>query len=243
MGQMGYGYGSECHLLRFMGRHRQELDAEILRQAGLSGRIDWRDFRFKEHNAWSDQELEGLAFIPKGHPARVEWEIQWPQVGTLPNWDAIGTLIREDGTTEVLLIEAKAHLAEMTTAKGCGAKEGSRSRNMIDDFFRECQARLKITPNGNWMGPYYQYANRIAILELLNRHNLPSRLICIYFVGDRGFAGRNCPTDQSGWSGAVLQQDHSILDDCSDAVFKSRIHKVYLHVLGVPPSKWVHANE
>ena len=25
MGEMGYGYGSECHLLRFLGRHRRLL--------------------------------------------------------------------------------------------------------------------------------------------------------------------------------------------------------------------------
>lgn len=45
MGEMGNGYGSECHLLRFMGRHRHLLDERILAVLGGDS-INWLDFGF-----------------------------------------------------------------------------------------------------------------------------------------------------------------------------------------------------
>ena len=47
MGEMGLGYGSETHLLRFMGRHRDKLDELILEETG-SQSIHWLDFKFAE---------------------------------------------------------------------------------------------------------------------------------------------------------------------------------------------------
>jgi hypothetical protein len=48
MGKMGYGYGSECHLLRWMGRHRKAFDVAVLSAIKREGsKIDWLDFNFK----------------------------------------------------------------------------------------------------------------------------------------------------------------------------------------------------
>ena len=48
MSKMGYGYGSECHLLRWMGRHRKAFDNAVLSSIQRVGyRIEWFDFEFK----------------------------------------------------------------------------------------------------------------------------------------------------------------------------------------------------
>ncbi len=87
------------------------------------------------------------------------------------------------------------------------------------------------------MGGYYQFANRAAILEFLNRRNVPSRLIMIYFIGDRGFAGRECPAKREDWRQALLAQDREILGNCGEGEFLGRIHKVFMHVLGQPQAQ------
>ena len=37
MGRMGYGYGSELHLLRWMGRHRNKFNDEVSKAIGVKG--------------------------------------------------------------------------------------------------------------------------------------------------------------------------------------------------------------
>lgn len=45
MGKMGNGYGSEFHLLRYLGYHRQELNRAIEKETG--GLVtEWLDFAF-----------------------------------------------------------------------------------------------------------------------------------------------------------------------------------------------------
>ena len=49
MGTIGYGYGSEWHLLRYLGYHRHYLSQEILNMIG--GEIlQWLDFKFSPAN-------------------------------------------------------------------------------------------------------------------------------------------------------------------------------------------------
>jgi hypothetical protein len=58
MAKIGYGYGSECHLLRWMGRHRKAFDKTMLNTVGTSSNekeIEWLDFGFsKEVRKWFD---------------------------------------------------------------------------------------------------------------------------------------------------------------------------------------------
>ena len=65
MAQIGYGYGSEFQLLRFMGRHRDLLDNEIKKQINQTGEIHWLDFGFTDLDATliGDEEQKGLAFL------------------------------------------------------------------------------------------------------------------------------------------------------------------------------------
>lgn len=108
MAEIGDGYGSEWHLLRYLGRHRDDLDRRVSVETGATS-VRWRDFPFDSEKPRLDREWEGLEFLPLRHPARLAWAQYWPQSGTQQNWDAVGQA-KIDGADEWLLIEAKAHL-------------------------------------------------------------------------------------------------------------------------------------
>lgn len=115
MGKIGHGYGSEWHLLRYLGYHRQYLDTQVLALTGAQS-LDWFDFRFLMPNKSSkhDGEHIGVSFIedPQVHES---WRVFWPQFGNSQNWDAVGRLRYQDHD-EWLLVEAKAHLHELKSS-------------------------------------------------------------------------------------------------------------------------------
>ena len=179
MGDIRHGYGSECHLLRYLGRHRSLLVETIL--AATGGRaIDWLDFGFDRSTAWGDGELKGLDFLTDG-AVKKEWKACWPQRGNQPNWDAIGRLDRE-GPADWLLIEAKANVEELQNS--CGANEGDGKRRIMKTLTTAKNA-LGVAPDRDWLNGYYQLANRLAMLQFLVSNGVPARLALIYFVGDR----------------------------------------------------------
>ena len=64
MAKIGHGYGSESHLLRWMGRHRNLFDQYVSKSVGrLGSPIHWLDFNFAPNNPWPDSELKGLEFL------------------------------------------------------------------------------------------------------------------------------------------------------------------------------------
>ena len=89
MGTIGHGYGSEWHLLRFMGRHRGLLNQRILETVGANG-IDWLEFGFHVSKPWLDDEIRGLDFLQPEDPVRTAWNQWWPQGRGIHNWDAVG---------------------------------------------------------------------------------------------------------------------------------------------------------
>ena len=111
MAEIGNGYGSECHLLRFMGRHRHLLDQRILTIVGGDS-IDWLDFDFDPNKTWPDAEIKSLDFLPQGHSVRAAWKGFWPHGGGIQNWDAVGQ-VRFANAEEWLLVEAKANLEHL----------------------------------------------------------------------------------------------------------------------------------
>jgi hypothetical protein len=222
VGEMGHGYGSEWHLLRYMGRHRRELDRRILAETG-GEEIEWLDFRFDPSAPFGDRELRGVEFLPPEHRARIGWATFWPTRGNAQNWDAIGRL-RRDGATEWLLVEAKGNLEELRSS--CGAKAGEAGAVLIAQTFARTKRRLGVDPARDWLNGYYQYANRLAVLDFLNEENEPARLLFIYFTGDKN-GERNCPPEAAGWREALAEQDrHLGLGDGHP--LSQRVHKLFL---------------
>jgi len=175
----------------------------------------------------------------------------WPQTGNVPNWDAVGRLESNSGK-EYLLVEAKAHTEELRSS--CLAKEPKKEEGLdairvalkatkeggLEKIKDALRATIKV--NGftadvvDWLSPYYQYANRLAHLHFLLEHNIPARLVFIYFCGD-DWCGKtlsngkppNCPKDAKEWA-AHVEIMHSHLGINGQSKLAERVHSVFLHV-------------
>jgi hypothetical protein len=139
----------------------------------------------------------------------------WPNRG--PQWDALG----RTSTGQLLLVEAKAHIAEM--ASNCEA--GTVSLRKISDALDAAKLSFGAALSSNWLSGFYQYANRLAHLHFLRAHAVDAHLVGVYFLGDREMRG---PEEISGWAKAI--------DDCNDALGlpesrpPANVHHVFVRV-------------
>ncbi|QNN21778.1 hypothetical protein HED60_05660 [Planctomycetales bacterium ZRK34] len=95
MGVLRLGYGSEFHLLRYLGNHRGVLNRAIQTLMPDVKRIEWLDFPFAPKAEHGDREFKGVEFLPEDDPVRKAWSNFWPAghawgKGNPPNWDAVG---------------------------------------------------------------------------------------------------------------------------------------------------------
>lgn len=225
MAEKGARYGSEHHLLRYLGRHRNELDRRIRSVTGCDT-VSWLDFFFDRKRPWKDREWKGLDFLPQEEKARRAWTEAWPQRGNPPNWDAVGRIFVGD-STEWLLVEAKAHTGELKSS--CGAKEGP-ARSNIESTLEATKDRLDVAEGHDWMNGYYQFCNRLAVLNILQEAGVPARLLFIYFTGDDfGRPGTFCPQSEAEWQPALDAQTRHV-GLAEEHLLANRIHKLFLPV-------------
>jgi len=229
MGKIGYGYGSEWHLLRHLGYHRAYLSQKVMDCIGGQA-VEWLDFEFSPKNAplRDDREFVGLEFIPDA-AVQEKWKLFWPQKGDVQNWDAVGK-IYFGGSVEWLLVEAKSHIAEIESP--CGAK--NRSSKQAIRLALEKTSRAfgnRSQPIENWLAPYYQYANRLAVLYFLTKECDPpvnARLLFIYFYGEKR-RGWKCPQGESEWVQEIQKMtDRLGIDRCCE--LSQRVHYLFLPV-------------
>jgi len=229
MGKMGNGYGSEFHLLRYLGYHRQKLNRAVEMKTG--GRVsDWLDFEFGGDQKL-DREWKGVDFVDSAD-IKSAWVKFWPQTGNVPNWDAVG-LLESNSRVEYLLVEAKAHIEELQSS--CSASENG-GLDMIRKALEETIKANGFSANvEDWLSPYYQYANRLAHLNFFLQHDIPARLVFIYFLGD-DWGGQTlrgkppiCPADAHGWE-ASLREMHDRLRMSGQSTLEQRIHSLFLSV-------------
>lgn len=225
------GYGSEWHLLRYLGRHRAELSADV-RSVARATSIEWLDFDFSgvadaDHNH-GDLELTGVEFLPTDHPARAAWREYWPQRGSVQNWDAVGWLQYPD-RREWLLLEAKANVEELRSASG--AKHPG-SVGKIEQALEATKRAMGVDPARDWTQPYYQYANRLAFLHFLATQGVAARLCFLYFTGDAA-PGRTCPKNAKEWKPAIDEMKRH-LGLTGQSELESRVHHTFLPVTPGP---------
>ena len=175
MAQIGYGYGSEFQLLRFMGRHRKKLEEIIVKSIGEDGEFDWMDFEYSSPfvNIACDSEIKGLSFIkdnPNYQKVVEEYKNYIPQNKwySWQNWDAIFTL---NGV--IYLVEAKAYVDEMSDKK----VHGNAS---ILQYMKDMLPQLPVSEV--WLQSYYQLSNRLATTALLQKHGVKAKTLYIYFI-------------------------------------------------------------
>ncbi len=244
MGRLGYTYGSEWHLLRFLGYHRNELNRRI--EEIIPGNqvkvINWIDFHSWEMPVANllppviheprilDAERTGYDFLPAGLLQDIppEWRVFFPpgQQGEGPqNWDAVGQ-IEIGGETCWLIVEAKGNLTELRSR--CQA--GGQAFALIQQAFEQVRADWNERPILNWFDRYYQFCNRLAFLHFLRANSINAKLLLIYFLGDRHPRGRVvCPANQAGWADSItLMENHVGWND--DSPLAEHVHKLFLPV-------------
>jgi hypothetical protein len=200
MAALNAKYGSELHLLRMLGRHRDYFDRRVREVTGADA-IEWLDFpsgetrRDEEGRVLWDREWQHVQFLDDGDPARKAWDAAWPTHRVGPNWDAIGRL-RYGTAQEWLLVEAKANVQELKSE--CRAT-GRESVDLIRNTLDRTKAALGVAATADWLRPYYQFCNRLAVLHVLNSAETPARLLFVYFHGDTGDARRTCPAPAAAW--------------------------------------------
>jgi len=201
MGTIGHGYGSEWHLLRHLGYHRNYFSQEVLKVTG-GNTIEWLDFKFspKIVALKNDREFIGLEFI-KDMQVQEKWKSFWAQHGNSQNWDAVGK-IHFDNRYEWLLVEAKAHMSEIHS--DCGAENLTSKQKILLALEKTSQAfGNESKPIEAWLENYYQHANRLAALHFLMNECVPSvnaRLLFIYFYGENR-KNIKCPQNKEEWLG------------------------------------------
>jgi len=229
MGRIGFGYGSEWHLLRHLGYHREYLSLKTLNITGGNS-IEWLDSNFSPRNEplQDDKEFIGLEFI-QNEQVKEKWRLFWAQRGNSQNWDAVGK-IHFDNQDEWLLVEAKGYIGELNSS--CGAENLESKRSIFSALQKTSQAfGNKSKPIENWLENYYQYANRLAVLHFLMNECAPLvnvRLLFIYFYGENR-ENLECPQNKQEWLPAIQEMNDWLGVDKNCELAK-RIHYLFLPV-------------
>jgi hypothetical protein len=219
MGKRGDGYGSEYHLRRYLAEEPAKLNAAIAGAIGDGNDVcEWLPFGAGKAG---DRELRGMEFLDA--TGQAAWRDFWSRTGNPPNWDAVG---RRPPNHEWILVEAKARESELVSPP-CGAKEeGGRSR--IEQALCASRRHFGVADDRDWMGNYYQIANRLASLYFLTEIvKQPARVVFLYFTGDAFPDGSRCPATNAEWAPLIAKANQVLgLPDHVESV-----HHVFLPVL------------
>jgi hypothetical protein len=235
--RLAVGYGSAWHLLRCLGWQRARFTSRIAAEVGAT-QITWLDFigytgnqSYPSGMPIRDGEWKRIDFITDAHVQQAYNEF-WPTRGEQQNWDAVGKAVIA-GTEEWLLVEAKAHPAEIR-ANGTDAKETGGRPTIRSAFVKTLQAlghddAAAPAQAEQWLKGHYQHANRVATLHFLTKHGIQARLIFLYFCGDRHPDDKFCPANPEEWK-PTLQKIDENLGLKRTSTLEQRVHNVFVNV-------------
>jgi len=173
-----------------------------------------------------EREPQGLRFL-KDKRVETLWNKYWPQRGRAQTWDGVAKLHR-GGVTESVLIEAKANTVEFVTPPCSASKVGGRGQ--IEMTLGRLKAYLGVHRFFPWLGTYYQYANRLAVLYfLVSQAGVPTHLLHVYFMGDRFPEGSECPANEDHWR-RLIEARRLTLGLPERHVLSDRSHQAFVDV-------------
>jgi hypothetical protein len=124
---------------------------------------DWLELR---------DEMWEQSHLPWPSPQQAGW---WPKGG--PQWDGVAVVPGSSGRRGVLLVEAKSHVAELSSAIDASPD----SKKLIEKALDETRRFVRGRSRASWYTAYYQYANRLAWLYYLRaKRGLDAWLLCVY---------------------------------------------------------------
>ena len=181
--------GSQFHLQTYINHYSEAFNQEIFIQspsllAYTRGKrnISWKSpLASEEYKEYQDDFLK-LYYTDVDLCKNSTQYIRqhWPKNG--PVWDGIG-IVEGFEQKGLILVEAKSHLRE-THSKIKATSPNSISQ--ITKTITLTQAQLGSTTSQTpWLNEYYQLANRLAYLYLLNsKLQIPTWLVLIQFIDD-----------------------------------------------------------
>jgi hypothetical protein len=183
-----------------VGERWASLDAPILAKTPGARSIEWLSpLAADDYAEYRDEAF--LTRLRVNHLAAALREF-WPSRG--PQWDALGRTDRGD----LLLVEAKSHIAEMCSP---GTAAATASKERITARLKEVAGTLGVRSNGAaWTDFFYQLANRLAHLQFLRDRDQPAYLVLANFLNDAEMDGPKTP---EAWQAA---------------------YEVAFHVMGLP---------
>lgn len=195
--------GSQFHLQNLINQYPEYLDCLIL-SSSLSLRAyalthpkwvsplasddytEYQDEQFLEAVSLRQLSSKLLAFWPLGGPV----------------WDSLATVEGNNGGQGVILLEAKSHILELGNPS-YACKAGGKSLEKIKSTLATVKRVLGVNQEADWMGEFYQYANRLAHLYFLNVvGEVPTWMVFLYFVGD---VEQNGPSTVAEWTSAISE--------------------------------------
>jgi hypothetical protein len=196
VGRRGDGYGSEYHLHRYLEDCPDKFNESVAEAVGCSPTaISWLPSPHTKDGR--EREFRGLEFLPPETPQHVRdaWRDFWPSRGSPPTWDAIGRT-----GSEWILVEAKSNHPEFCSGSCKAVGDGFRK---IERSLNQVKGALNVHRFFTWTGSYYQHANRLGALWFLRKHEIGTRLLLVYFIGDRFPDGTPCPASEEEWEALI----------------------------------------
>jgi len=160
----------------------------------------------------------GPAVLPQitAWAALKAWWLRHSRGANTPNWD-LALTCELDGEPGLLLIEAKAHAAELKVEGKTPVQANSRNSADNDEQIRgaiaEAAGQLAALgyPTHISADSHYQLSNRLAFTWKLASLGVPTVLIYLGFLGDTGLGGEFRPFfSHDEWKGVLTEHAHEI---------------------------------
>ena len=228
--------GSQLHLRTYVNTYSEELNEEIISHspsllAFISGEriIHWKSPL--EHENYREYQDDFLKYYYEDqnslHESNQLLRKYWPKNG--PVWDGIG-IVKGTKQKGLILVEAKAHIRETSSRiRATSEKSISLITQTISDTkkqFTSTESNTTVTP---WLDEYYQLANRLAYLYLLNlKLHIPTWLIQVNFIEDE----KHINTSKEQWI-LHYQKVFQTLGISHSAPLLSQLGILYLPVMPI----------
>jgi len=154
------------------------------------------------------------------------WWLAHERGANTPNWD-IALACEIEGRPGLILVEAKANVAELSTdGKPSNADASAASREnheRIGQAITEaCTALQRISgKTAISHTSHYQLSNRVAFAWKLASLGIPTALVYLGFVGDAGIADAGAPfADDADWKRVFAAYAHALVPE---NLFEARI--------------------
>ena len=247
LGKDNRGSRPRCVLL--MDGSRDEVAKRLTRLVNLPGVVVAPDDKWmpygkpvqQQYGSWDKSPVKEAklgkpnnnALVCRGvHQQLQTWWLAVPQGANTPNWD-IASTCRIKGKQGLLLVEAKAHVNELSSSgKSLPKKSASSRKNhkQIDRAIAEANCNLQSVTGNPWKisrDHYYQLSNRFAWSWKLVSLDIPVVLLYLGFLNAQDMAQ----------DGRLFQSEvewESTLKDYCDGVVDNTCWGKRLDFAGVP---------